>query len=109
METRIKGLLGLAQRANKVYAGDYLCRKNMREIALLILSTEASERMKKEYSFVAEKFNIPLLYWSSKYVMGKTIGKNEKSVLGIRDKGFAMQILTLTKEVSKDNGGGFIG
>ena len=109
MEAKIKGLLGLAQRANKVYAGDYLCRKNMRSIALLVLSTEASERMKKEYNFAAEKFNIPLIYWSSKCEMGKTIGKTEKSVLGISDIGFAKQILTLTDEVLKENGGGFIG
>lgn len=88
MINKIYGLLGLCARAGKVVSGmdavsDELKRS---KIKLLIIAKDASEKTTKNIAYLAEKKKVPILVIGSIKENSKAIGKENRAIIGVKDK-----------------------
>jgi len=93
-------MLGLAMRARQVVVGESTVIQTVqkRQVALVILSEEASERTKKTVTNKCHSYDIPYRIFGEKAVLGHAVGKGPRTVLAIRDKNFATKIDQLLDE-----------
>lgn len=99
MKSNILFLLGLAQKAGKLVSGqDSVERALMaNKIYLVIVSEDASDNTRKRFLDSANFRNIPIIFFGMSGELGKCIGKSERKVLGITDKGLAIELLKRLK------------
>ncbi len=102
---KVHGLLGLATKAGKITSGSEACMEAIekRSVKLILLAKDASERTKELFETKCREFNIPIYQILSIEEISQSIGKPNKAVIGIKDKGFSEAIL---KNI---NGGEVIG
>ena len=74
-----------------------------KKIKLLIIAKDSSEKTKIKFIKIADQFNIPYIISGEIESISKAIGKNNKALIGVRDKNFASEI------EKKYNGGDIIG
>lgn len=84
-------LLGLCQRAGKLVSGSDQVEATIRsgKSVLLILTDDIGDSMKKRYTDKASFYNVEVLFFGEKDVLGHNIGKGPRSAVIITDKGFA--------------------
>lgn len=94
-ENKWLSLLGLATRARKVITGEELVIKEVRRkrIYVILLSSDASENTKKKILDKCAYYNVPARIVSDRRTLGRAVGKDERVVIGITDKGFAQKII----------------
>lgn len=97
MERKILSLLGLCQRAGKLVSGELSCITAIRNKSakLIILANDASENTVKKFSDKTCYYNIKLCRISTKFEIGKALGKKERTIVAITDKGFAEEVLKI--------------
>ena len=93
-EQKIYSCIGMANKAGKLVSGEEIVRNSMRQkkVLILIISSDASDNTKKRFKNTAAYYSIPFVIWGEKYLLGKHIGKTERSVIGITDEGFSRNI-----------------
>lgn len=101
---KIEQFLGLAQRAGKLITGEELVVKAVRskQVHLVILSGDASDNTKKKLTDKCRSYDIPLRLFADRYRLGHYIGKEQRVVIGVKDHGFARELL---KHMDQDEGG----
>ncbi|MEG6615720.1 ribosomal L7Ae/L30e/S12e/Gadd45 family protein [Peptococcaceae bacterium 1198_IL3148] len=94
MNKQAANMLGLCQRAGKLLSGDCQVKNSIKDnrAKLVILATDASERTKKDYIYLAKANKIPLIQFSSKTELGLSVGKARRAALSIIDTNFAKGI-----------------
>ena len=95
MERKVRSLLSLCQRAGKMNTGEItegLIAKG--EAYFVIIAGDASDNTKKKYINKCEYYNVPWLICSDKEELSGCIGRYERSVFAITDKGFAQKLMT---------------
>lgn len=102
---KICGFIGLATKAGKIVSGTDACLEQIekRNIKILLLANDAADRTKKIFKDKCKQFNIEICETLSVEEISNSIGKNNKAVVGVKDKGFAQAILKII------NGGEMIG
>lgn len=102
---KICGLIGLATKAGKIVAGTDACIQEIEKgnVKLLLLANDAADRTKNIFNEKCKQFHINVYEVLSNEELSAAIGKVNKAVVGIKDKGFAQAI---TKII---NGGEMIG
>jgi ribosomal protein L7Ae-like RNA K-turn-binding protein len=87
----------MANRAGKLVSGEDAVRNAIRQkkAKLAIISTDASDNTKKRFNNSAAYYNVPCILWGEKQLLGKCIGKSERSVIGIVDINFCNNITKL--------------
>ena len=92
-------------KAGKVCFGADSVEENIikQKVKLLIISEESSERTKNKFVKLCEKNNISVIIDGDIESLSKSIGKNNKAIIGIKDINFAKSIQ------KKYNGGDVIG
>lgn len=105
INNNILGLIGLAMKAGKVAFGADSVEESIekRKVKLIIVSEDSSERTKNKFTKLCEKYNLPIIVDGNIDELSKTIGKNNKAIIGIKDINFANSIQ------KKYNGGDIIG
>lgn len=105
INNKVLGLIGLAMKAGKICFGADSVEENIlkRKVKLVIISKESSDRTKNKFIDLCNKNNIPAIVDGEIDVLSKTIGKNNKAIIGIKDINFAESIQ------KKYNGGDIIG
>ncbi len=105
INNKVLGLIGLAMKAGKVVFGADSVEENIlkRKVKLVIISEESSERTKKKFIEICEKYNIPTIIYGDIESLSNAIGKNNKAIIGIKDINFANSIQ------KKYDGGDIIG
>lgn len=90
-EEKMKALLGFAQKAGKVVSGDDMVIAGIKkkQVFFVVLAADASEYVRKEVLYYAEKYQIPFVACFDKGTLGLVIGKSPRAVLGVADKNFA--------------------
>ncbi|NMA55822.1 MAG: 50S ribosomal protein L7ae [Firmicutes bacterium] len=98
-------LLGLCQKAGKMLSGTVQCEGAIRsgKVFLLILSHEASEATRDNFTYMCKTRNINIIILGTKHELGSAIGKGSRTVLAVTDKGFKELFL---KEYNKIRHGG---
>ena len=92
-------------KAGKVCFGADSVEENIikHKVKLLIVSEDSSERTKNKFIKLCEKYKVPVIIDGDIEVLSKSIGKNNKAIVGIKDTNFAESIQ------KKYNGGDVIG
>ena len=105
INNRVCGLLGLATRAGKTVFGTEACMQAIekKKIKLLIIATDAAERTKMNFKNICSKSNVPIIEYLSSDELSKSIGQNNKAVVGIKDTNFSNETIKII------NGGEAIG
>ncbi len=95
----MKGLLGLAQRAGKLISGDDVVRRRLGKSPsqLLILAHDASPRT-KEIRRMAETAGCGVIEFGTKTELGAALGKPDRAVVLLEDRGFIERALVLVGE-----------
>lgn len=95
---RIYSMISLAYKAGKVVSGEDAVRKSIKNgrVKLLIISEDASENTRKRFGNAAEYYKVEKVLWGSKELLGISIGKSERSVIGITDDNFCRSLKGMT-------------
>ncbi len=91
---KILGLLGLATRAQYIFFGADSVEEQIkkRKVKLVIVATNSSERTKRKFTILCEKYDIPICVFESIDNISKAIGKSNKAIIGIKDLNIAKEI-----------------
>lgn len=100
---RVLGMLGLSSKAGKMVCGTdaTIGEIERHKVALVIVAEDASEKTKKNMKFICEKNKVKIIEFGKIDEISRTIGKNNKAIIGIKSKSLADGILKLMNE----NGG----
>jgi len=99
-EQRILTFLGLATKAGKTVSGsDAVAEAVARDCAYLVLVAEdASEGTAKKIAFFSRQAGVSFCRFSTRQQLGKFLGKEDRAVAAILDKGFADRLIQLLKD-----------
>lgn len=88
---KVYGLLGLCARAGKIVSGmDAVSDEIKRnKIKLLIVAEDASAKTVSNIKYLAEKKKIPIIRIGTMENNSKAIGKENRAIIGIKDKNIA--------------------
>ena len=105
INNKIYGLLGLTSKAGKLAFGTDSCLEMIakRKVKLIIVAEDSSERTINNFKEKCKQNNIDLYIFGKKEELSKSIGKVNKTVIGIKDKNLAGAIQKIL------NGGDVIG
>lgn len=92
-------------KAGKIVFGTEACIEAIerKKVKLILVAKDSADRTKENFIYHCEKNKIPLLQFSNIEDISKAIGKNNKAVIGIKEKNLAVQIAKII------NGGDIIG
>jgi len=96
LKNKIYSLLGFAARSNSLVFGKERIRgyiRSNREKKLVIIATNASERIKRDIKTRCESFGVKAIEIFTKEELGKLIGKEEITAFGIENDGIIDGIL----------------
>lgn len=105
---KIYSFLGLIQKAGMLSSGDDTVEIDVRKnkAKLLIISEDASANTRKKFEDMANSKKIECIVFGKKDDLGSAIGKSPRSILAVKDSGFAKAFSC--KVSSINNGGVFI-
>lgn len=94
MAERHLALLGLAQKAGKIAAGDMAVQEALarKRAKLLIVAADASDGTKENFRCLARRYQIEYRECANKLILGASIGKGPRAVIAVLDQGFAASI-----------------
>ena len=64
----------------------------------MIVANDTSDKTKKEMKFTCEKYQIPLIIFGNMEANSHAIGKKNRALIGICDKGLSKRFLELMNE-----------
>ncbi len=99
-ERNILTFLGLATKAGKTVSGaDAVSEAVVRECAYLVLVAEdASEGTSKKIAFLSRQAGVSFCRFSTRQKLGKFLGKDDRAVAAVLDKGFADRLIQLLQD-----------
>ncbi len=99
-DKRAASLIGMATRAGRTKSGEDTVLQSIRsgEAALVIISSEASDRSRKTFCDKCGSYGVPIITWGTKEELGKYLGKQSRTVAAVTDQGFGKKILELFQE-----------
>ncbi len=102
---RVFGLLGLCTKAGDICFGTDACIDliTRKKIKLVIVAEDASQRTKKNLDDICKQNDTKIIFFGTIEELSNAIGKNNKAVIGIKNKNFALEIEKII------NGGEIIG
>lgn len=100
---KVLGMLGISAKAGKIVCGNDATIEDIERhrVKLVIVAENASDRTKKNIRYICDNNDVPILEFGSIDEISKTIGKNNKAIIGIKSKSLSVEIEKLIKE----NGG----
>lgn len=89
MKNKILNLLGLAMRARKVVLGtDFVIKQMQNDNTLIFLATDCGDNLRKKITDKAKTYNRVIISEFSSDELSKAIGKINRKVVLVEDKGF---------------------
>jgi ribosomal protein L7Ae-like RNA K-turn-binding protein len=102
MNNKILNLLGFAKKAGKIISGentvDTFLKRNKKKLSLVIIAEDMSCESKNKYILKLKNNNIKYIIMFDKEILGNSIGKSSRAIVGICDKGFAEKIKNIMEE-----------
>ncbi len=88
MINKVNGLLGISSKAGAVLAGTDLVLEEMskKRVELVIVASDASKKTIKNMKYYCDKEKIEIIVYGNIDSNSRAIGKNNKAVIGIKDK-----------------------
>lgn len=100
MDKKLLQFMGLCQRAGKLASGETGVLNAIKDgsAELVIVAENASDNTKKKFNDSAKYYGRKIVVYGDKFEMGSAIGKDERAVLAVRDRGFADKIVKMIAE-----------
>lgn len=91
MANKVLSRLGLAMRAGKLVSGEEVVLKALRsrEAKLVLLAGDASDNTIKKITDKCKSYGVPLLIGFTRFELGSAVGKPERVLFAVTDRGFA--------------------
>lgn len=88
-------MLGMAKRAGKVSAGEFIVKKDIQrnKARLVIIATDASLNTKKSIINSCEFYKVKYIIHSTMEELGKSIGAPMRAVISVNDDNFQKAVL----------------
>lgn len=104
-KNKIFGYLGLCMKAGKLAFGTEAVIESLekRKAKMVLMASDCSERTQKKFQEITEQYQIPLFTIGTIEEISNAIGKDNKSVVSIKDSNIAKEIERII------NGGDTIG
>ena len=99
-QNRVLSLLGIAMKGRNLVSGEFQTLDAIRNgsAMLVIVAEDASANTRKKFTDKSSYYEVPIVYYGTKAELGKAIGKDFRSVLGVCDAGLADVISRQLKE-----------
>ena len=82
----MEGYLGIAARARKIVSGSLLIEAiRMKQVSLVLIASDASDRTKKQYQDKCATYRIPCLIWADIATICSATGLHMRVAIGIAD------------------------
>ncbi len=96
MNKKVFSMLGLAARSRNLVSGEFMTEKAVKEgkAKLVIVSEEASENTKKQFTNMCSFYEVPIYFYGTKQELGHYIGKEFRASAAVTDEGFAKSIIS---------------
>ncbi len=93
-QNKVLSLIGLATKAGKVASGEFSVEKAVKSgrAYLVLIALDASENSKKMYRNMCNYRKVPMVCYSNKEELGRSMGKGTRVSVAILDQGFAKEI-----------------
>lgn len=103
---KVLGMLGLAKRAGKVTAGEFLCEKAVKsgEAKLIIIASDISETAKKSVINTCRHYSVEYIVFAEAEELGKAVGKDSRMVVSVNDDNFKNAILSKIERIDEQYG-----
>lgn len=87
-------MLSIACKAGKVQSGGFLTEQAIQDgrACLVLIAADASANTQKKFTDKCRYYQIPFAVVFDSFTLGRQIGKQERTVLAITDRGLANQI-----------------
>lgn len=94
-QNKVLSLLGLAMRGRNLVSGEMQTENAVKggSAMLVIIAEDASENTKKHFLDKCSFYEVPVYVYGSKEDLGRAIGKDLRSSIGVCDAGLADAII----------------
>ena len=88
-------LLAIAMKAGKISSGEFSSEEAVKTgtAELVIIAEDASENTRDKFMSKSSYYGIPHIVFGDKETLGRILGKNERSVVVVKDKDFSTKVL----------------
>lgn len=93
---KVLALLGLAMRGKNLVSGEFQTIEAVKcgDVMVVIIAEDASDNTKKLFHNKCSFYEIPVYEYGTKEDLGRAIGKDLRSSVGVCDEGLANAIIT---------------
>lgn len=97
MVNKVHGLLGITAKAGKIISGTDIVLEGIskKQVYLVLVAEDASEKTIKNITFSCQKENVEIIIFGDIFNNSKAIGKQNRAIIGIKDKNLADAIKKL--------------
>ena len=90
-QNKVLSLLGMAMRGRNLVSGEFQTLEAIRKgsAMLVIIAEDASDNTRKMFTDKCTYYEVPIAYYGTKQSLGKAIGKDFRSSLGVCEAGLA--------------------
>ena len=99
-QNKVLSLLGMAMKGRNLVSGEFQTLEAIRKgsAMLVIIAEDASDNTRKLFADKCTWYQVPMVYYGTKETLGKAIGKDFRSSLGVCEAGLADAIMKQLKE-----------
>ena len=103
-QNKVLSLLGIAMRGRNLVSGEFQTLEAVKNASamLVIIAQDASANTKKLFTDKCRFYEVPVREYGLKEELGRAIGKDMRSSLGICDAGLAEALI---RQLECENGG----
>ena len=99
-QNRILSLLGIAMKGRNLLSGEFQTLEAVKKgsAMLVIIAEDASDRTRKLFTDKCSFYHVPVVVFGTRQELGRAIGKDLRSSLGVCDAGLADAIMRKLEE-----------
>ena len=103
-QNKVLALFGIAMRGRNLVSGEFQTLEAVKNASamLVIIAEDASANTKKMFTDKCRFYGVPVREYGTKEELGRAIGKEMRSSLGICDAGLAEALI---RQMECENGG----
>ncbi len=96
-EIKALGLIGIATKAGRIAYGTEAVKETIenKKANLVIIATDASDKTKENIRHKCTKSKIPVAVFGTIETISKTIGKQNKAVISVKDRNLGEEIFKI--------------
>lgn len=101
---KVLQLLSLAKRAGKVSSGEFKTEESVKlgKASLVIIAGDASENTKKKFQNMCDFYNVPIMFYADKELLGHYIGLEFRASVAVTDEGLSRKIISESEKLTEE-------